>query len=306
MKKINYLFLLFVLFLFLNLFTINNISQIIIRVCNIWLNNLIPSIFPFYTISDLLINYGFIDILNFALEKPFNKLFKIKGSATFVFIFSMFTGFPSNAKYIDSLLKEDLISIEEANKIIRFTHFSNPLFIVNTIGLNILGNKLIGYFILFSHFFSNFIIAFIFRNEKSNSNSNKKVNHETFGKVITNSINNTFNSLLIILGNIITFQILLAIIFKYLKFNHSFKIIVNLLLEITSGLFELKSLNISLAIKAIIATFSLSFGGLCVHSQVYSILSENKIKYKNYLISRILHAIIASIIMAIILFFHRI
>ena len=56
--------------------------------------------------------------------------------------------------------------IEEANKLIRFTHFSNPLFIINVIGTIIIGNKTLGILVLLSHYLSNFIIGFIYRGEK--------------------------------------------------------------------------------------------------------------------------------------------
>lgn len=282
-----------------------NISSIIIDACNIWLYNLVPSILPFYIISDLLINYGFIDILKVILEKPFNKIFKLNGNSIFVIIFSMLTGFPSGAKYISDLLKENLISLEEANKIIKFCHFSNPLFIINIIGVNILGNKLLGYFILISHFLSNFIIALIYRKNSVKNVTKRTFNQEKFSKIFTKSIISASNALLIILGNIITFKILIKILFKYFNFGIS-KYIISLIIEITSGLFSLKNLSINIYIKALIITSTISFGGLCIHSQVYGILSETKINYKNYLIGRILQALIAPVILLLILFFYRV
>ena len=52
-------------------------------------------------------------------------------------------------------------------------------------------------------------------------------------------------------------------------------------------------------IKALIAVAMISFGGFCIHTQVYSILSETKISYKNYFFSRILHVIIATTILTL-------
>ena len=66
------------------------------------------------------------------------------------------------------------------------------------------------------------------------------------------------------------------------------------------GIEALSSLNISLTYKAVIASCFLAFGGLSVHTQVISIISETKIKYTPFLIGRILQALIASIILSII------
>ena len=304
MIKRNYFLILFLIFIFINLFTLKNISTIIIASCTTWLYNLLPTIFPFYIISDLLINYGFINILKKFLRKPFYKIFKLNENSIFVIIFSMLTGFPSGAKYIKSLIKEDLMSTKEANKVIRFCHFSNPLFIINVIGIKILGNKSLGYLILISHFLSNFIIAFIFRNEQVKTKINQNINQERFGNLLSKSITNTFNALLIILGNLIVFQILTRIIFNYFNLGSYGNAIVNILIEITSGIFMLANTNINLETKALIITSALSFGGICIHSQVCSILSDTDVKYKNYLIGRLLQAVIAPIILILLLLFN--
>ena len=301
-KKTKYITSVFWLFIFINIFTINNMQEIIIDSCNIWLKNLVPSIFPFYIITDLLINYGFIDILKFKFLNKFNI---ISESAIFIIVFSMLTGFPSSAKYIKSLIKEDLISLEEANKIISFCHFSNPLFIINVIGINVLNNKNLGYLILISHFLANLIIAFIIK-FKTYPSKTINQNQEKLGIILTKSINNTFNSLLIILGNLIMFQLIREITFKYFNSNQLLKTIITLILEITSGIFSLKSLNINIYVKAILITSAISFGGICVHSQVYGILSETKVNYKNYFIGRILQALIAPLILSLLLFCYSI
>lgn len=289
-------FIIFILiFIFGNFFVID-LKSIILESSNIWLYNLVPSMLPFYVISDLLINYGLIDILAFLFKKIINKLFNVSENSSFVIFFSMFTGFPSSAKYLKNLLDLNYISLEDANKIIRFTHFSNPLFIINVIGNTIIGNKKIGFLILLSHYLSNFIIGFLYRKEQTQKITTKRVkNTKSFGSILTTSFINSFDSLLIVLGSLITFKILTSIIFRYFGFNF----IISSLLEITQGLFALKNLTLNIELKALIAVAMISFGGFCIHTQVYSILSETKISYKNYFFSRILHVIIATTILTL-------
>lgn len=289
-------FIIFILiFIFGNFFVID-LKSIILESSNIWLYNLVPSMLPFYVISDLLINYGLIDILAFLFKKIINKLFNVSENASFVIFFSMFTGFPSSAKYLKNLLNLNYISIEDANKIIRFTHFSNPLFIINVIGNTIIGNKKIGFLILLSHYLSNFIIGFLYRKEQTQKITTKRIkNTKSFGSILTASFINSFDSLLIVLGSLITFKILTSIIFYYFGANF----IISSLLEITQGLFALKYLTLNIELKALIAVAMISFGGFCIHTQVYSFLSETKISYKNYFFSRILHVIIATTILTL-------
>ena len=44
---------------------------------DLWKNNVFPTLFPFFIISDLLINYGFVEIAS-KLFTPLMKFFKIK------------------------------------------------------------------------------------------------------------------------------------------------------------------------------------------------------------------------------------
>ena len=78
------------------------------------------------------------------------------------------------------------------------------------------------------------------------------------------------------------------------------------LIEITQGLKYLSLSNLSIYVKTIIASFIISFGGISIHAQVFSILDNKKIRYMPYLLSRIIHGIISSIITIILLTIYHI
>ncbi|HPF83533.1 MAG TPA: hypothetical protein PLV83_05170 [Bacilli bacterium] len=263
---------------------------------DLWKNNLFPYLFPFFIISDLLINLNFIYYLNKYLKNIMYKLFRINCYSSFVFFMSIISGIPSNAKYINTLIKNRQMTSKDANKIILFTHFCNPLFILGFIG-SIL-NKKISIMILFSHYITNIIIGLFTRNYNKNDlvkfNINKTTNNPL--KIISSSIINSINTLLLILGVISFFSIVTTIINNNIS-SPLIKAIICSIFEITQGINNINILNISLKMKAIIITFIISFGGLSSHMQVMSILEDNNISYLKYLISRIIHAILASIIL---------
>ena len=94
----------------------------------VWKNNIFPSLFPFFVLSEVLVNYGFIELVGELFKPIMNKIFKLKGVSAFVFIMSLVSGFPSNAKYVRELYLNGLINEHEGAKLLTFTHFSNPLF----------------------------------------------------------------------------------------------------------------------------------------------------------------------------------
>ena len=270
---------------------------------NMWINNIFPSLFPFFIIGNILIELNFPQILGELLKKIICKLFKINSNASFILILSMLSGFPSSAKYTKDLLDKNIIDEKDATKILTFTHFSNPLFILGTVS-TFLHNKKLAILVLISHYLGNFIIGIILRNYNKKEIKNTKINLNNIklkkvniGNIISNSIKSTINTLLLILGSTTVFLIITTIINSIIPLNGILKPIINGIFEMTQGLKYLENLNINSNIKALISTGILSFGGLSVHMQIITIISETKIKYLPYFISRILHAFISIVIL---------
>ena len=298
MKKLiqTILFLTIVFFLITNY--LNVISSIKLSF-NICINNLFPSLIPFMLLSNIFINYNFIYDISNSFKKITNKLFNTNSSIFFVIIMSMLSGTPSNAKYLSDLYKKDYININDIKKTILFCQFTNPFFILGTIGYIYLNNKILGIIILISHYLSSFIIAILVKNkyklDKIDIKDENDNNNNNFIKIFNNSIISTFNTLILILGVITTCLVITTIINNYLNINNNYKFIYGLI-EITQGLNYLSISNLNICIKGIISSFLISFGGLCIHIQVFSILDNKKIRYIPYLVARLSHGIISSII----------
>ena len=261
------------------------------------INNLFPSLIPFMILSNILINYDFVNEISNILKKIMNKLFRVNENCSFAFIMSVLSGTPSNAKYLKDLLNNKLITIKDCQKCLNFCHFTNPIFIIGTIGYSFLNDKKLGLIILFSHYISSVLIGLFNKKDKFliEKNLEFKNNNNNFISIIKESINNTINTLLLILG-IITICIIITCIFNNIIYiPNDFKFLYGLI-EITQGLKYLSMSNLNLNIKAIISCFIISFGGFCIHLQVFSILDNKKIRYLPYLLSRILHGFLSSII----------
>ncbi len=268
----------FLILSFFIFFYSKDISENIISVINIWKNNLVPSLFPFLIVSKFLINYNI----------PF-RLFNLNPGCSFIFIMSMLSGFPSSAKYTKDLLSKNVISPDDANRIMLFSHFANPAFVLITLGSNFLKQPNVGYLILFSHYFSNVIIGFFVMFGKSNKRINYSFKSEPFNVVLNSSIREAMSTLFLILGTLITYSIVITV-FNKLPINFYYKTILSGLLELTSGLKGICLLDISLRLKAAISSMLLSFGGLAIHTQITSIYNINYFKFLKF---RILQAIIS-------------
>lgn len=278
---------------------------------SIWKSSIFPSLFPFFIISEILINYGFVELISEIFKPIMNKLFKVNGSGAFIFIMSLISGFPSSAKYIREIYKKGLIDEKEGTKILMFTHFSNPLFILGTISLTFLNNKEVGLLILITHYLTNIIIGLIIRNlyPSKNENNNFSFNNilkiinkrqKSFGEILSNAIKDTINTLLLILGTVTIFLIITTIIDNIINITPYYQAILNGIVEMTQGLKYISILDLPLKVKTIISVMFISFGGISVHMQIISILSDTKIKYFPYLFARVIHALISGLLVFLI------
>lgn len=277
----------------------------------VWKNNIFPSLFPFFILSHILINYGFVEFVGELFKPIMNRFFKLKGVSSFVFIMSLVSGFPSNAKYVRELYISGMINEYEGTKILTFTHFSNPLFILGTISILFLNNKEIGFLILFCHYIGNIIVGFLFRNyyighiENSPVSLKKAIlemhkkrlsNNKSFGAVVSEALLNGINTLLLIFGVVTFFLVITTIIDNNVDLPKYYQSILNGIFEMTQGLKYVSLLDIPLKIKGTLSVLFISFGGLSVHMQILSILSDTKIKYFPFLVARIIHCCISSLL----------
>ena len=299
-KKIfNLIIIIISIFVFLKLFIMREtVYTSIMYALNIWVNNLIPSLFPFFIITDILINYNITGYIPKIIRKICKYIFNISDNMLTIFILSMFSGFPTNAKNTRLLYDKGLISLEEANHILIFTHFANPAFILITISIYFFNNQRLGIFLLIIHYLSNFILGFCFRfffkyNDNKDIIKNDIVN---FGTVFVGAIGNAIDTIITICGVIVVFLLLSSIIINTFNFNEYTNMIIKGLFEITIGIGSLSKLNITDSSKLIISSMFLAFGGISVHVQVLSQIVGTKIKYIYFFMGRMYQAIISLIL----------
>lgn len=266
---------------------------------SIWVENLIPSLFPFFVLSDILINYNITTYIPKRLKKALTKLWNTSPNTISIFFLSMLSGF-SNARNIRTYYDKGQISTKEANITLAYTHFANPLFILSTTAIFFLHNKISGLIIMISLYLSNIILGIILRgynptgpNINFNTVSTKSQN---FGPIFVSAIKKSIDTLLLILGILTTFLLLASLLINLINVNTYTEVIIKSIIEITMGLKDLGTLSISITHKTVLATTIITFGGLSVHLQVISQLIGTNIKYKYFLYGRIIGSLLALII----------
>ena len=127
---------------------------------NLFINKLFISLFPFFVLNKILINYN--------LQGYLSKL-NINNSLTII-ILSLLTGMPSNAEYIKDALDNNIINIKESERILLISFFPSPVFVITVVGYLYFKSIKIGIILLSLVYLSNIIIGLIFKNKKKSNN----------------------------------------------------------------------------------------------------------------------------------------
>lgn len=291
------------------LFNKNIIYASIMYALNLWVNSLIPSLFPFFIISNILINYNINNYIPKIFKNICKKMFNISDNMVVIFLLSMISGFPSNAKNAKIMYDKGKISLCEANHILLFSHFANPIFILSTVAIFFFHNERMGIIALMSHYLSNFILGILFRgtfNLNTYSNYEEKIETKSFANIFILSIRDSIDTIITICGILTVFLIISTVVVDLFNFNEYNSMIVKSIFEITIGIEALSKLDLALSFKTIIISAILSFGGLCVHMQVISQIANTNIKYIYFFIGRVYQMLISCFISYILCLLYKI
>ena len=133
--KRNFLPLLFLSFTFcLLIFSKTNLPAVKSGLA-LWANSVVPSLFPFFVATELLMHTNIVSQLGVVFNKCMKPIFNIRGEGAFAFVMGIISGYPVGAKIASNFRKNNICSKEECERLLSFTNNSGPLFIIGTVGI---------------------------------------------------------------------------------------------------------------------------------------------------------------------------
>ena len=140
MKFIPKLFLIFIkiflivliIYLFLNN---SSVQYEINQVVDSWLKIVVPSISISYISSSFIYNYPLVSLILYPILKPVFHFENQKACS--LYLISIIIGEPSITKLIINAETNNEISINEANRLMRFTSFISPIFLIKVLGYEV-------------------------------------------------------------------------------------------------------------------------------------------------------------------------
>lgn len=290
----------FFIFMSIIIFVVNINTSIksVIEGCKLCLNSIIPTLFPFSVICNLLIQYDGILLFSKILGPLFCKPLKLSKSCSFSLAASFLCGYPLGARYATDLYELKYINKTEYIRLLNIATNCGPIFIIGTIGYSFLNDLASGYLLLIANYLSVIIMALITKkNESINSRKtlSENKNNINFGVALKTSIENALNTTLTVCGFILIFSIIISILNK-----NSINIFLLGTIEITKGAKLISMSSFTYPIKLGLISFLCSFSGLCIILQSASFFSKHNISIAKYTFLKFIQGIISFLITFII------
>jgi sporulation integral membrane protein YlbJ len=293
----------------------------------------LPSLLPFFVLSEILLGMGVVHFIGVLLEPLMRPLFNVPGVGAFALSMGLAAGYPMDAVITGKFRRSGMCTQVEGERLLSFTNTADPLFIFGAVAVGMFGLPALGAILGIAHYLSSFTVGIVFKfykrnsTEKTGSDSShqkgimmramralikaRREDGRPLGKLMGDAVRESMATLLMIGGFIMLFSVLVKILTVFGVFGlinpviaSALKIfgidpslshaVFNGILEIDLGTMASSQAAAPLLDKVMIAGWIIAWSGLSVHGQVASVIHDTDIRMGPYIVARFMHGIFAA------------
>ena len=179
-------------------------------------NVIIPSLFPFFVLSSLVVDLGFAGYMGRALEGVMRPLFRVSGSCASALALGFVGGYPVGAQTAISLYRQGMCTRAEAQRLLAFCNNSGPAFILGVVGAGIFADSKVGVLLYLVHMLSSCLVGLLFRfygpREENKAHQAPTFQAKRFTTAFTQAVTGAMGSTINICAFIIFFTVILRLL----------------------------------------------------------------------------------------------
>ena len=258
----------------------------------VWLDVLLPSLFPFMTLCQFATLTGVLQPLAIPL-RPLLRLLNLPDGMCTALLASVTGGYPAGAKSLATMVSSKMLSKDEAGTALCFSVNPGPAFVVVAVGRGMFSNMGLGWMLWASQLISTLIVAFMAT--RGRRISDIKPHYIPAAEALVASVSGCAAAMFSIGAYVILFSsigsVLLSLAPKLAPY-------ITGVLEVTSGCALAPSFGVY---GAYIAAFMIGFSGISVICQVMSIAKEARIPCGGLVRWRIVSGLISPAVLYLLL-----
>lgn len=276
------------------------------------IKTVIPSLFPFMVISELLVGFGVGEGIGRALKKPMS-LFSVSGAGSSAVILGALCGFPVGARTAVGLYDRGQITKKECEHLLTFSNNPSSAFIISSVGVSLYSDHKLGIIFLCITLTSSLLVGYIMkyyvyskseRGARHNKPPKASAPHIGIG-VFTGAVTSSAMAMLNVCAYVIFFASLIGALGNMLSslgVGEEICALLYTVFEMSSGVSAASALANSAA-GLVMTAFSLGWSGISVHCQIVSMCDGRGLDLKPYFIAKALQGMLCAIALMLILLF---
>lgn len=268
----------------------------------LWFQIILPTLFPFILITNLLLNTDSIHYISNAAGALLCRVFKVSENGSFAMIAGFLCGYPMGAKVTADLITSEYITEEEGRYLLSFCNNTSPVFILNFIVWKTMKNEALMLPALFILLGTPMLMSFFFRRCYLKGGNTftvrkqaglKKVSWNF--KIVDVCIMDSFETITKVGGYIILFSVLLELV-RSSPVQIPAVLCILPSLEVTNGIAMIgnSALPLNVQFPAILALTS--FGGFCAAAQTQCMIQKTSLKIFPYILEKLATAVVTSLL----------
>lgn len=266
---------------------------------NMCVETVIPTLFPFFICSGVLLYSGFCEALSVLFRPCMKPLFGVSPAGASAFVLGIISGYPLGAVTAGQLYENGYITKTEAERLTAFCNNSGPLFILGSVGAAVYGNIRLGIMLYVFHILAALTVGVIFRFYKRNDytapDTVMTTPNRSAPQIISIAVNNAVKTMLTVCGAVVFFGMTGRLILDLLPVDGKIYAVLSGVVEFVTGTMAVSKLDSDIAEKMVYTAFIVGFAGMSVHAQVISAVSGYGLDMRPYFAGKVMHGFIAAL-----------
>ncbi len=271
----------------------------------------IPSLFPFMVISELLVSSGAGEAFGRLFSHVMRWIFGLSGAGVSAVFLGSMCGFPVGARTAVSLYDRNIISKQECEHLLTFTSSPGSAFLITAVGAGLFGNRRLGVIlyavVLGTAFFIGFLARFCLRGRgvpEAHPHFPTGL-HPGGVEMFTSAVSGAATSMLTVCAYVIFFSAITGVLGTLAPAGGGaagetgFAVLCGIL-EMTGGISAASGLtarDAALVLTAAIAGWS----GISVHCQIITLCGGRGLSFRPYIMAKAAQGVLSGLVMWVIL-----
>jgi sporulation integral membrane protein YlbJ len=270
----------------------------------------IPSLFPFMVLSEVLVLGGFGEMILGRLTKPLQRLLRLPSAGGSAILMGMLCGFPTGAKYAVSALSRGELTRPECERVLSCCNLPSTAFLINAVGVSLCKSRGFGIMLYLVAALSALICGLLLRPHRMTKQNitqtaiSSPVPAVKGAKLLTASIRSATAATLTICAYVVFFSAITGTVeqmLERLSLPELWHVLLTGSLELSGGVSTAAAIS-SPFLKPLLIAATVGWSGLSVHCQLIALCEGHGLSFRTYFFSKLLQSLLCTLLCAVALF----